>query len=82
MLGVFALAAHPLGRTVLLMLAALAGLGGAYVKGRLDGRALYLARGDRDVLELVERAAQARLRADRRDADDRRLRDDDAFRRN
>lgn len=75
------LLASPLGRSAAFILAALALAGGIYLKGRLEGRAACVAEGERDVLSTIERAGRARADADRRNADDGRLRDDDAFRR-
>jgi hypothetical protein len=75
------LLASPLGRGAALLLAALALAGGIYLKGRSEGRAACIAQGERDVLDTIERANGARADADRRNADERRLRDDDTFRR-
>lgn len=73
--------ASPIGRYVLIALLAAGAVGGLYVKGRSDGRAACIAEGERDVLDTIERADDARAAADRRNADDGRLRDDDTFRR-
>lgn len=75
------LPASPLGRTGALVLALLATAGGIYLKGRSEGREACRLEGERDVVETIERAARARADADRRNGDDGRLRDDDAFRR-
>lgn len=76
-----ALLASPLGRLAAGLVLAAALSGGLYLKGRGDGRAACIQQGERDVLETIERADRARAAAERRDADDGRLRDDDAFRR-
>lgn len=75
------LLASPLGRAIAILLAALALGGGIYLKGRSQGRAACIAEGEKDVLRTIERADDARAAADRRNADDGRLRDDDTFRR-
>jgi len=81
MTALLGLLASPLGRAGLVAMLGLAGLGGIYLKGRSDGRAACLAEGERDVEDTIRRAEAARAAADRRNADERRLRDDDAFRR-
>ncbi len=81
MTALLGLLASPLGRGAALLLAALALAGGIYLKGRSEGRAACIAQGERDVLDTIERANGARADADRRNADERRLRDDDTFRR-
>ncbi|TCK31311.1 hypothetical protein EV667_1420 [Ancylobacter aquaticus] len=81
MTALLGLMASPLGRGAALVLAALALAGGIYLKGRTEGHAACVAEGERDVLDTIERANDARADADRRNADDGRLRDDDAFRR-
>ncbi|MGA0561222.1 hypothetical protein ACO2RV_02150 [Ancylobacter sp. VNQ12] len=78
---ILGLIASPAGRAGALLVLALAALGGVYLKGRMEGRAACLAQGERDVVETIRRAEGARAAADRRNADERRLRDDDAFRR-
>ena len=75
------LIASPAGRAGALLALALLALGASYIKGRMEGRAACLAQGERDVLETIRRADRARAAADRRTADERRLRDDDTFRR-
>ncbi|QIB35108.1 hypothetical protein [Ancylobacter pratisalsi] len=70
------------GRAAGLFVLAAAMAGGLYVKGRSDGRAACLAQGERDVTKTIQRADRARAAAERRNADERRLRDDDTFRRN
>ena len=81
MTALLGLLASPLGRGAALLLAALALAGGIYLKGRSEGRAACIAQGERDVQDTIERANGARADADRRNADERRLRDDDTFRR-
>lgn len=81
MTALLGLLASPLGRGAALLFAAAALAGGIYLKGRAEGRAACLAQGERDVLETIARANDARADADRRNADDGRLRDDDPFRR-
>jgi hypothetical protein len=71
----------PIGRYVLIAMLAVGAVSGVYLKGRSEGRAACIAEGERDVLDTIERAGRARDDADRRNADDGRLRDDDAFRR-
>ena len=71
----------PIGRYVLVAGIALGAVSGIYLKGRSEGRAACIAEGERDVLDTIERANAARSDADRRNADDSRLRDDDSFRR-
>lgn len=73
--------ASPIGRYVLIALLAVGAVSGIYLKGRSEGRAACIAEGEKDVLRTIERADDARAAADRRNADDGRLRDDDAFRR-
>ncbi|WP_428029273.1 hypothetical protein [Ancylobacter sp.] len=80
-MALLGLLATPLGRGAALLLAALGLAGGLYLKGRTEGRAACIAQGERDVLDTIERANSARADADRRNADDGRLRDDDPFRR-
>ena len=75
------LLAGPMGRAGAMIVAVLALLGGIYLKGRMEGRAACLAEGERDVLETISRADDARADADRRNIDAGRLRDDDTFRR-
>lgn len=75
------LLASPLGRSAALLFAALALAGGLYLKGRSQGWTACIAQGERDVLDTIARANGARADADRRNADDGRLRDDDPFRR-
>ena len=75
------LLASPLGRAIAILLAALVLAGGIYLKGRSEGRAACIAEGEKNVLRTIERADDARAAADRRNADDGRLRDDDTFRR-
>jgi hypothetical protein len=53
----------PLGRYVAIALAALAIVGGAYTKGRLDGRASYKAKIERQIKDAVEKGTDARDRA-------------------
>ncbi|CAA0088240.1 Uncharacterised protein [Starkeya nomas] len=81
MTALLGLLASPLGRAAVLLLAVLAAMAGSYLRGQAAGGAACRAEGERDVLETIERAARARADADRRHADERRLRDDDAFRR-
>jgi len=81
MTALLGLLASPLGRGVAFALAAMALAGGIYLKGRSEGRAACIAEGEKDVLRTIERADDARAAADRRNADDGRLRDDDTFRR-
>ena len=81
MTALLGLLASPLGRGAALLFAAALLVGGIYLKGRSEGRAACLAQGERDVLETIARANGARADADRRNADDGRLRDDDTFRR-
>lgn len=81
MTALLGLLASPLGRGVAVALAAMALAGGIYLKGRSEGRAACIAEGERDVLNTIERANDARAAADRHNADDSRLRDDDTFRR-
>lgn len=81
MTALLGLLASPLSRGVAIALAAMALAGGIYLKGRSEGRAACIAEGERDVLNTIERANDARTAADRRNADDGRLRDDDTFRR-
>lgn len=81
MTALLGLLASPLGRGAALALLAIVATGAIYLKGRNEGRAACRAEGERDVLETIERAGRARADADRRNADDGRLRDDDAFRR-
>lgn len=76
-----ALLGNPLGRLTAGSVLAAALMGGVYFKGRGDGRAACIRQGERDVLETIGRADRARAAAERRDADERRLRDDDTFRR-
>ncbi len=71
----------PVGRYVLVAIIAAGAVSGIYLKGRSEGRAACVAEGERDVLDTIERANRARSDADRRNADDGRLRDDDTFRR-
>lgn len=81
MTALLGLLASPLGRAGALILALLAAAGGIYLKGRSAGREACRLEGERDVVETIERADRARADADRRNGDDGRLRDDDAFRR-
>ena len=81
MTALIGLIASPAGRAGALLALALLALGASYTKGRMEGRAACLAQGERDVLETIRRADGARAAADRRNADERRLRDDDTFRR-
>lgn len=81
MTALLGLLASPLGRGAVLLFAATLLAGGIYLKGHREGRAACLAQGERDVLETIERANGARADADRRNADNGRLRDDDTFRR-
>ncbi len=81
MTALIGLIASPAGRAGALLALALLALGASYIKGRMEGRAACLAQGERDVLETIRRADRARAAADRRTADERRLRDDDTFRR-
>ncbi|MCK0209004.1 hypothetical protein MWN33_13285 [Starkeya koreensis] len=81
MTALLGLLVSPLGRTGALALALLAAAGWIYLKGRSEGREACRLEGERDVVETIERADRARADADRRNGDDRRLRDDDAFRR-
>jgi len=71
----------PIGRYVLITLLGAGAVSGIYLKGRSEGRAACIAEGEKDVLRTIERADDARAAADRRNADDGRLRDDDTFRR-
>jgi len=73
--------ASPIGRYLLVALLAAGAVSGIYLKGRSEGRAACIAEGEKDVLRTIERAHDARAAADRRNADDGRLRDDDTFRR-
>lgn len=81
MTALIGLIASPAGRVGAILALALLALGASYIKGRMEGRAACLAQGERDVLETIRRAESARAAADRRNADERRLRDDDTFRR-
>jgi hypothetical protein len=53
----------PLGRVVAIGLAALAIVGGAYTKGRFDGRASYKAKIEREIANAIEKGDAARERA-------------------
>lgn len=81
MTALLGLLASPIGRYLLVAFLAAVAVGGVYLKGRSEGRAACIAEGEKDVLRTIERADDARAAADRRNADDGRLRDDDTFRR-
>lgn len=53
----------PLGRYVAIGLAALAIVGGAYTKGRIDGRASYKAKIERQISDAIASGNEARDRA-------------------
>lgn len=53
----------PLGRYLAIGLAAVAIVGGAYTKGRLDGRASYKAKIERQIKDAVEKGNDARNNA-------------------
>lgn len=65
----------PLGRYVATALAALAIVGGAYTKGRFDGRASYKAKIERQIKDAVQKGTDARDRS-LRDLDAGRVPDD------
>jgi len=50
----------PLGRYAAIGLAAIAIVGGAYTKGRLDGRSSYKAKIERQIKDAVEKGNDAR----------------------
>jgi len=50
----------PLGRYVAIGLAAVALIGGVYGKGRIDGRASYKAKIERQIKDAVEKGTDAR----------------------
>lgn len=79
--ALLALLATPVGRLAAGFALAAVLSGGLYLKGRGDGRAACIHQGERDVVETIGRADRARAAAERRNADERRLRDDDPFRR-
>ncbi|MDQ0349721.1 hypothetical protein [Ancylobacter vacuolatus] len=81
LVGLLSFFTGPIGRYVLIALLAAGAVSGIYLKGRSEGRAACIAEGEKDVLRTIERADDARAAADRRNADDGRLRDDDTFRR-
>lgn len=53
----------PIGRYLAIAVAALAIVGGAYTKGRLDGRSSYKAKIERQIKDAVEKGTDARNNA-------------------
>ena len=81
MTGILAFLFSPLGRIVAIGAVALAIVGGAYTKGRIDGRAAYKAKIEREIKDAVDKGDAARADALRKfDAAPDEL-SDDGFRR-
>ena len=66
MTAILALFASPLARYAALALGIMAALGGIYTKGRLDGRASYKAKVERQIHDAITTGDQGRADALRR----------------
>ena len=63
MSAIIAFFLSPLGRYIGIGLVALAAVGGVYTKGRIDGRAAYKAKIERDINNAINAGSEARQRA-------------------